>query len=296
MRLIIKDPSLSKVKTQCIREKENLRYGFWGVVMEVDSTTNTVDVKTGGGLVLKNIPVSCTNEWICEYKDAGYVAGERNLPPINARVFVLMPTGTYEGAFVLCSGLSVYEDAHKQAFMASKEEKHDKDNSRQIVRQGKWESLYKYENGSFELKSPNGDDGIIVKIDDDKKKQEINIKAFGSSIIIDKDGNIKINVKKDSKIEVKGNADIKAQGEVNIEGSIINLNGNTSSSVKAEELQKQLNIMKMRIDGIINAIKTAPVIAQDGGATYKAGLTTMLSLLASEDVVNIINPKVKHGE
>ena len=295
MRIIIKDVNKGNIKNQGAQKNENIRYGLWGVVLEVNSITNTVDVKTGGGVILKNIPVACTNEWVCEYKDAGYVAGARNLPPRNARVFVLMPTGTYEGAFVLCSGLSVYEDSHQKAFMASKTEKHDKDNSRQIVRQGNWESLYSYKDGSYELKSPNKNNGVIVKIDDNKTKQEVNLTAFGSSVIIDKDGNIKVTGKKDSKIEVAGNVDIKAKGKMNIDGSIINLNGQASSSVKAEELQKQLNIMKTRIDGIINAIMTAPTVPQDGGTAYKGGLVGLLSSLPSENFLNIIDEKVKHG-
>ena len=296
MRLVIKDINTGNVKNQSVQKKENVKYGFWGVVTEVDSITNTVDVKMGGGLVLKNIPVACTDEWICEYKDDGYVAGARNLPPRNARVFVMMPTGTYESAFVLCSGLSMYEDVHKKAFMAgAKNEKYDKDKSRQIIRQGKWESLYNYEKASYELKSPNGDEGIILKLNDDKDKKEVNIKAFGSAITIDKDGNIKIEGNKDTTIEVKGDADVKVKGDVNIDGNVINLNGKASSSVKAEELQKQLNIMKLRIDGIINAIKTSAVVAQDGGATYKVNMTAIVSTLANEDFSNIIDAKVKHG-
>ena len=329
MRLILKDSNLGNIKNQSSQVKENKRYGFWGVVVDVHPKNNTVDVKQGGGLVLKGIPVACTDEWVCEYDD--YLAGGRNLPPLNARVFVLMPTGTYEGSFVLCSGLSMYEKKHKNKFMANNDnEAHSKSKTREIVKQGNWKSKYNYENGSYEIVSPDektsfkidyekeDDPKITCKLFEDitcevknnkeiafkftnkikteiKADEKVFIEAFGSSVEIDKEGNIKISGKKDSNIEVNGNADIKATGNINIDGSVINLNGKTNSSVKAEELQRQLNTMKLRIDGIINAIKTSVVAPQDGGATYKLNMSAIVSLLVSEDFSNIINTKVKHG-
>ena len=146
MKIILKDSNLGNIKNQSSQVKENKRYGFWGVVVDVHSENNTVDVKQGGGLVLKGIPVACTDEWVCEYKD-DYLAGSRNLPPLNARVFVLTPTGTYEEAFVLCSGLSMYEKEHKNKFMANtNSEKHDKKKTREIIRQGNWKTKYNYDN------------------------------------------------------------------------------------------------------------------------------------------------------
>lgn len=330
MKLILKDSNLGNVKNQSSQIPENKRYGFWGIVIDVHSKNNTVDVRQGGGLVLKGIPVACTDEWVCEYKD-DYLAGSRNLPPLNARVFVLMPTGTYEGAFVLCSGLSMYEKEHKNKFMANSDsEEYDKRKTREIVKQGNWKSKYNYNNGSYEIISP--DEKTSFKIDyEDKDNPNISVKifeditfniknnkeaifsftdkikteikadekvcteAFGSKIEIDKDGNIKVTGKKDNKIEIQGDINLKANSKVNIDGSVINLNGNASSSVKAEELQKQLNMMKLRIDGIIKAITTSAVGSNDGGLTYKLNMTGIVSALVNEDFSNIIDAKVKHG-
>lgn len=330
MKLILKDSNLGNVKNQSSQIPENKRYGFWGVVVDVHSKNNTVDVKQGGGLVLKGIPVACTDEWVCEYKD-NYLAGSRNLPPLNARVFVLMPTGTYEGAFVLCSGLSMYEKEHKNKFMANSDsEEYDKRKTREIVKQGNWKSKYNYNNGSYEIISPDKKTSFKIDYEDkdnpnisgkifeditfniknnkeaifsftDKIKTEIKAdekvctEAFGSKIEIDKDGNIKVTGKKDNKIEIQGDINLKANSKVNIDGSIINLNGSTNSSVKAEELQRQLNMMKLRIDRIITAIKTSGVVAQDGGLAYKLNMTGIVSALVSEDFSNIIDAKVKHG-
>ena len=329
MKLILKDNNLGNIKNQSSQVNENKRYGFWAVVVDVHPENNTVDVKQGGGLVLNGIPVACTDEWICEYDD--YLAGSRNLPPLHARVFVLMPTGTYEGAFVLCSGLSMYEKKHKNKFMANNDnEAHSKSKTREIVKQGNWKSKYNYENGSYEIISP--DEKTSFKIDyEDKDNPNISVKifeditcnikdnkeatfkftdkikteikadekvcteAFGSKIEIDKDGNIKVTGKKDNKIEIQGDINLKANSKVNIDGSVINLNGSANSSVKAEELQRQLNMMKLRIDGIITAIKSSPTTLQDGGSAYKSGMVGIVSLLKSENFSNIIDTNVKHG-
>ena len=71
-------------------------------------------------------------------------------------------------------------------------------------------------------------------------------------------------------------------------------NGGSETTANATELQKQLNICKARIDAIINALKSSAVAPQDGGATYKANISTALSGLTSEDYSNMIDDKIKH--
>lgn len=71
-------------------------------------------------------------------------------------------------------------------------------------------------------------------------------------------------------------------------------NGGSETTANATELQSQLNKCKARIDAIINALKSSAVAPQDGGATYKANITTALSGLTSEDYSNIIDNKIKH--
>ncbi len=67
--------------------------------------------------------------------------------------------------------------------------------------------------------------------------------------------------------------------------------------VKADELKTQLAKMTTRIDGIINAIKTAAVAPQDGGATFKTNMIAVLeTLINKEDFSNIKNDKVQHGQ
>ncbi len=67
--------------------------------------------------------------------------------------------------------------------------------------------------------------------------------------------------------------------------------------VKADELKTQLAKMTTRIDGIINAIQTAAVTPQDGGAGFKTAMVASLSALQDkENFSNIKNDKVQHGQ
>lgn len=77
----------------------------------------------------------------------------------------------------------------------------------------------------------------------------------------------------------------------------VELNGTQNGGVvKAQELKKQLAVLTARVDGIINALKTAPTAAQDGGASYKGGIVGVLSAITQkEDFSNIESDKVKHG-
>lgn len=77
----------------------------------------------------------------------------------------------------------------------------------------------------------------------------------------------------------------------------LELNGTQNGGmVKAQELKKQLAVLTARVDGIINALKTAPTAAQDGGASFKAGIVGVLSAIAQkEDFSDIESDKVKHG-
>lgn len=276
MQITVVESGVKKAINQAVQKRTPVQYGTWGVVTDVNAKTNCVDVRLSSGVILKEVPVACTNEWVCEYKDAGYISGSRNLPPEHARVFLLMPTGTFESAFVLCSGLSRYEKAHEKAFMASSDsERSGKNTVRETVLPGKWKEQYDYQKGSYTLTSPN--EKIQLTVHDDNEKQEISFAAFGTDIAIDKAGNISIKA---------------------ADGKKIALNGDKySGMVKADVLKQELGKMTARIDGIINAIKSAAVTPQDGGAGFKSAMIASLSALVNkENFSNIKNEKVVHGE
>lgn len=92
---------------------------------------------------------------------------------------------------------------------------------------------------------------------------------------------------------------IKAEnGKLGINtAGIIELDGTDYGGLcKTPELVTQLGYLTARVDTIINALKNSPTAAQDGGATYKAGITTTLDTIVNkEDFSNVESSKVKHG-
>jgi phage gp45-like len=66
--------------------------------------------------------------------------------------------------------------------------------------------------------------------------------------------------------------------------------------VKAGDLREQLAKMTARLDGVMNALKTAATGTQDGGAAYKAGIAAALAALTDkEDFSEIASETVFHG-
>ena len=71
-------------------------------------------------------------------------------------------------------------------------------------------------------------------------------------------------------------------------------NGGSETTANATNLKQELSKMSARIDGIIQAITASAVASADGGATYKANMTAIVSDLQKEDFSNIIDDKIKH--
>lgn len=272
MRIVIRERS-GQVTGQVPLQNTVPRIGMWGTVTDVDSTRNAVNVRLTGGVLLEDVPVASLDEWICEFKDGDYMSGSRNLPPENARVFVLMPTGTFEGAFVLCSSLSMFEKEHQKKFMSTKEQRAEKNVERLRVRPGKWIEKYNYKTGQLELTSSN--EKVKIAIADDNNKKEVSVNAFGANITIDKDGNIAVKAATDKKISLNGE--------------------NLSGIVKADELKTQLDKMSDRIDKMVNTFNGWVVLPNDGGAALATAMKTVIGTMVKEDFSNIKNDKVVHG-
>ncbi|NVP23035.1 hypothetical protein [Treponema phagedenis] len=183
MRIVIRERS-GQVTGQVPLQNTVPRIGMWGTVTDVDSTRNAVNVRLTGGVLLEDVPVASLDEWICEFKDEGYLSGSRNLPPENARVFVLMPTGTFEGAFVLCSSLSMFEKEHQKKFMSTKEQRTEKNVERLRVRPGKWIEKYNYKTGQLELTSSNENVKIAIADDNNKKEEGSKIREKEAPFLV----------------------------------------------------------------------------------------------------------------
>lgn len=166
------------------------RIGFWGIVKEVNSINNTVTVISDTGFEYPNIQV-VSGEWVTVDDNKDYIPSTRNLPPKNSRVFVLTPTFSAVGAFILCSGFSRGDENIRTLWASGDGELEDKNNCRETKTQGGWDITEEYANGNSTFKS--NDEKIIITIntteDSDKsQKKEVSIVAWDNSIVIDENG------------------------------------------------------------------------------------------------------------
>ncbi len=220
------------------------RTGFWGYVSAVHSDSLSVDVENSNGFKFHYVPVA-SMEWVS--KDGG--AGERNLPPVGSRVFVMMPTGTVQGGFVLCSGFS-FNSVNEQAdFRATKSEDVEKFNSikKRILNSG-WSYEENLENGNISFINKNQEVKVEIVNDDDSEsgeKKGLKITAFGSSFSFDDNGflfteknenkitfdsaGVVIEDKNSNKITMKSGGIVieDAKGnKIETSASSVNINGN----------------------------------------------------------------------
>ena len=196
------------------------RIGFWGIVLEPNSKNNTVTVVSDTGFQLQNIPV-ISNEWVTVDENKDYIPSTRNLPPKNSRVFVLTPTYTATGAFVLCSGFSRGDENIRTLWAKNDNEVQEKNNSRETKTQGGWDITENYENGNTSFVSDDEEVKITVNLVDDQhnasNKKKVELEAWGNKITVNNDGII---------IKDKNNNEIKTTN------SDIQINADTTKKIK----------------------------------------------------------------
>ena len=178
------------------------RIGFWAIVKEVNSLNNTVTVISDTGFEYPNIQVM-SSEWVTVDDNKDYIPSERNLPPVNSRVFVLTPTFTAVGAFVLCSGFSRGDENIRTLWAANENELEDKNNCREIKTQGGWDITEEYSNGNYKAVSNDGKITINANTTEDsdkEQKKEISLNAWDNVITVNEDG-ITVTDKSGNKIE-----------------------------------------------------------------------------------------------
>lgn len=172
------------------------RIGFWGIVKEQNSLNNTVTVVSDTGFELDNIPVF-SSEWVTVDDNKNYIPSTRNLPPKFSRVFVLTPTFTATGAFVLCSGFSRGDENIRTLWAASESELEDKNNCRETKTQGGWDITEEYSNGNYSVTSDDGKIKFNVNTTQNSQKsqpKEVSVTAWNQNITItDKGITIKDN-------------------------------------------------------------------------------------------------------
>lgn len=185
----------------------NGRIGFWGLVTAQNSLNNTVTVVSDTGYEFQNIGV-ISDEWVTVDDQKKYIPSTRNLPPKNSRVFVLTPTFSAVGAFVLCSGFSKGDENIRTLWAQSKSELEEKNNSRETKTQGGWDITEEYSNGNFSAESDDGKVKLNVGlVDKNSDKKAVTLDAWDNTITINEDG---ITIKDKNKNVIKmTNSDIQ---------------------------------------------------------------------------------------
>ena len=81
------------------------------------------------------------------------------------------------------------------------------------------------------------------------------------------------------------------------DGGTVELFGKDSGGViKVADLQSELAKLTARVDGIMDALRNSPTAPNDGGSTYRAGITAALNAIRDkEDFSSIASEKVFHG-
>lgn len=93
---------------------------------------------------------------------------------------------------------------------------------------------------------------------------------------------------KTAKIDVDGTT-------VEFDGNTTTFNGGSETMANATDLKKQLEKMSKRIDGIMDAIKNAVAIPQDGGTGLQKTMVAALAMIVDkENFGQMIDDKIKH--
>lgn len=216
------------------------RNGFFGVVTEVHPETNTVHVFTDTGIELMNVEVA-SQQWVTYKKDSKpQLTGERNLPPVGTYVYCVMPNGTYDECFVLCSMFST-ASIHKD-YMADDE---DTANTRLCQENGGWLKTTDIRTGTKVIKNKPEDETIKIEIDQESEGEEkATITIHGNVVTVSKDGieiktdgKVSFTADKDLELNVSGNATIKCDKDASIEAQNVTVKSSVKTEIKGGQVK-----------------------------------------------------------
>lgn len=110
------------------------------------------------------------------------------------------------------------------------------------------------------------------------------------------------NVKTTIKIDENGAITLTTEDKISVNSkNTIDFDGDKFGGLcKTQELKKQLDAFSARLDNVIDALENSETAAEDGGATYKAGIKSIIDTYdlthQKEDFSQIESDKVLHGD
>jgi hypothetical protein len=205
---------------------------MWCKVLERYSIDHTVDVETAEGFAVTRIPVA-SREWVT-LDDP--VLGERNLPPVNSIVFMFMPTGGIDNAFIFGGCFLPSLDKHTSEFRAE-----GKEDEELTKKEGKWKRTFDKITGDMEVAGTDDNDKTLT-ITIKKSEGKVKLKDWNDNdIVIDKngtsltdtkgnkvttdDGGIKMEDKNGNKMEMTAAGTTITAVKAKITGGMLEVNG-----------------------------------------------------------------------
>jgi hypothetical protein len=206
------------------------RYGVWCKVLKRYSIDHTVDVEIAEGFHVTRVPVT-SREWVT-LEDP--ILGERNLPPEGSMVFLFMPTGGIDNAFVFGSCFLPSYDKHKEEFLTE-----GKEDEELVKKEGNWKKKFDKVTGDLEVVGTDDNDKTLT-ITIKKSEGKIELTDWNDNdIVIDKNGT--------SLTDSEGNKVTTNDSGIKMEDKNGNKSTMDSSGMKAED--KNGNKMEMAAAG-----------------------------------------------
>jgi hypothetical protein len=235
------------------------RYGMWCKVLERHSEDHTVDVETAEGFTITRIPVS-SREWVT-LDDP--VLGERNLPPVSSIVFMFMPTGGIDNAFIFGSCFLPSLDKHTAEFLQK-----EKENEELTKSEGNWKRTFDKVTGDLEIVGTDDDDKTLT-LTIKKSEKKIHITDWNENdLVVDENGIILT--------DTKGNTAAWDDSGIKTEDKNGNKSTLDSNGIIAED--KNGNVAVMDSSGMKVEDKTGNALTMGSGG-IKLEAKTILELI-----------------
>jgi hypothetical protein len=221
------------------------RHGTWCKVLKRYSVDHTVDVETAEGFTVTRVPVS-SREWVT-VEDP--ILGERNLPPVSSIVFMFMPTGGIDNAFIMGSCFLPSYDKHVKEFLVE-----GKEDEGFAKLEGGWQRTFDKVTGDLEVVGTDEDEKTIT-ITIKKSEKKIQITDWNDNDLVVDEKGIKVT-------DTKGNTTTWDDSGTKFEDK--NKNKITTSSTGIVMEDKSGQTVEMAVAGI--TIKSAVKIKLDCAA------------------------------
>jgi len=282
MKIIINNTTRVPKKEPEKRESSyDDRFGAWGFVTKLHSEAHSVDVMIDLGINIPHVPVA-SKEWVIfgQDVDKNFNSGMRDLPPVGSRVFLMMPSFSFDDCFV--APFSCFNSVDKNVSFPFLEK--GQENRKEQITPSGWSEVNNYATGTYSRNSPDGRYHISVDYGTEKNPKEnievylnvcnelviehfegdkCKVKIFDTEIVI-REGSVTLKPK-DTTIEVDGDAILKASGNISIEAEG-NAEVKTSGNVAIEATgNAEVSAAQVEIKGNVVQVDGTAVATGSGG-------------------------------